>query len=52
MNEVHKVVVGRVYYINADNAFDAMERAIERDKRVGIDVDALQIGVTVNPEGD
>jgi hypothetical protein len=52
MSERHKVIVGRVYYIDAETPFVAMEQAIDRDKSGEIDVDALEIHVTIGSEED
>ena len=52
MTQPHKVTVGRVYYIDASSPYEAMEKAIQRDKSVDINIDALQISVIINPEDD
>jgi hypothetical protein len=48
----HKVVVGHVWYVDADNSLEAAERAIEWDKDPAVQVDALAIQVIIDPGED
>jgi hypothetical protein len=53
MMNAHKVTVGRVYFIDAQTPYEAMEKAIERDKSDdGLAVDAIELRVVINPEDD